>query len=76
MKIEALQEVVVAISEHRSVNATLLQITEYVSQVLRMNLDDSGPLTTDDALVRIWLINTGDQCSRCNMRQECTDQRE
>ena len=76
MKIEALQEVVVAISEHRSVNATLLQITEYVSQVLRMNLDDSGPLTTDDALVRIWLINAGDQCSRCNMRQECPDQRE
>ena len=76
MKIDTLQEVVVAISENRSVNATLLQITEYVSQCLRLNNDDLGPLTTDDALVRIWLIEQGDKCARCNMRQECPDQRE
>ena len=69
MKMDALQEVVVAISEHRSVDATLLQITEYVSQCLRMDHDDLGPLTTDDALVRIWLIEQGDKCARCNMRQ-------
>lgn len=76
MKIEALQEVVVAISEHRSMDATLLQITEYVSQSLRMDNEDVGPLTTDDALVRIWLIELGDKCARCNMRQECPDQHE
>ena len=76
MKMDALQEVVVAISEHRSVDATLLQITEYVSQCLRMDNEDQGPLTTDDALVRIWLIEPGDKCARCNMRSECPDQRE
>ena len=76
MKMAALQEVVVAISEHRSVNATLLQITEYVSQCLRMDHKTTGPLTTEDALVRIWLIEPGDKCARCNMRQECPDQRE
>ncbi len=76
MKIDALQEVVVAISEHRSVDATLLQITEYVSQCLRIDNEDQGPLTADDALVRIWLIEPGDKCARCNMRQECPDQRE
>lgn len=76
MKMGALQEVIVAISEHRSVDATLLQITEYVSQCLRMDHEDMGPLTTDDALVRIWLIEPGDKCARCNMRQECPDQRE
>ena len=76
MKMDALQEVVVAISENRSVDATLLQITEYVSQCLRMDSDDLGPLTTDDALVRIWLIEQGDKCARCNMRSECPDQRE
>ena len=75
MKMEALQEVVVAISEHRSVDATLLQITEYVSQCLRMDSTDTGALTTDDALVRIWLIEAGDHCARCNMRKECPDQR-
>jgi hypothetical protein len=46
MKMDALQEVVVAISEHRSVVATLLQITEYVGQCLRMDRGDFGPLTT------------------------------
>ena len=76
MKMAALQEVVVAISEHRSVNATLLQITEYVSQFLRMDHETTGPLTTEDALVRIWLIEPGDKCARCNMRQDCPDQRE
>lgn len=76
MKMGALQEVIVAISEHRSVDATLLQITEYVSQCLRLDHEDMGPLTTDDALVRIWLIEPGDKCARCNMRQECPDQRE
>jgi transcriptional regulator with GAF, ATPase, and Fis domain len=76
MKMEALQEVVVAISEHRSVDATLLQITEHVSQCLRMDNEDMGPLTTDDALVRIWLIEPGDLCARCNMRNECPDQRQ
>jgi transcriptional regulator with GAF, ATPase, and Fis domain len=76
MKMEALQEVVVAISENRCVDTTLLQITEYVSQCLRMDNDDLGPLTTDDALVRIWLIEGGDKCARCNMRSECPDQRQ
>jgi transcriptional regulator with GAF, ATPase, and Fis domain len=76
MNIDALQDVIVAISEHRSVDATLLQITEHVSQCLRMDHDDLGPLTTDDALVRIWLIEPGDKCARCNLRSECPDQRE
>ena len=76
MKMDALQEVVVAISENRCVDTTLLQITEYVSQCLRMDNEDHGPLTTDDALVRIWLIKQGDKCARCNMRSECPDQRE
>jgi transcriptional regulator with GAF, ATPase, and Fis domain len=76
MNMDALQDVIVAISEHRSVDATLLRITEYVSQCLRMGHETTAPLTTDDALVRIWLIELGDKCARCNMRKECPDQRE
>jgi hypothetical protein len=53
MNMDALQDVIVAISEHRSVDATLLQITEHVSQCLRIDHEDLGPVTTDDALVRI-----------------------
>jgi transcriptional regulator with GAF, ATPase, and Fis domain len=41
-----------------------------------MGHETTAPLTTDDALVRIWLIELGDKCARCNMRKECPDQRE
>lgn len=72
----ALQEVILAISEQRSVDAILLQITEHLGEVLRMDERKSGPLNTDDALVRIWLIEPGDKCAVCNHRLVCPDQRE
>ncbi|MSU59893.1 MAG: AAA family ATPase [Pedosphaera sp.] len=73
---DALQEVILAISEQRSVDAILLQITEHLGQALRMDEGMSGPLTSDDALVRIWLIEPGDKCAVCNHRKVCPDQRE
>ena len=76
MNMDALQEVVLAISEQRSVDAILLQITEHLGQALRLDDQMAGALTTEDALVRIWLIEPGDQCAVCNHRQVCPDQRE
>ncbi len=76
MNIDALQEVILAISEQRSVDAILLQITEHLGQALRVDDRKSGPLTTEDALVRIWLIEPGDKCAICNHREVCPDQRE
>ncbi|MFN0067664.1 MAG: sigma 54-interacting transcriptional regulator [Limisphaerales bacterium] len=76
MNIDALQEVILAISEQRTVDAILLQITEHLGQALRIDDRQSGPLTSEDALVRIWLIEPGDQCAICNHRQVCPDQRE
>lgn len=71
-----LQEVVLSMTQLRSVEEILLQITKQVSQVLRLDEDSEGPLTTDDALVRIWLIEPGDKCAMCNQRNECPDQTE
>ena len=76
MNIDALQEVILAISEQRSVDAILLQITEHLGQALRIDDRESGPLTMEDALVRIWLIEPGDRCADCNHRHVCPDQRE
>jgi transcriptional regulator with GAF, ATPase, and Fis domain len=73
---DALQEVILAISEQRSVKAILLQITEHLGQALRLDDRVTAPLTTDDALVRIWLIEPGDKCAVCNHRLVCPDQRE
>jgi transcriptional regulator with GAF, ATPase, and Fis domain len=73
---DALQEVILAISEQRSVDAILLQITEHLGLALRTDERMSGPLTSDDALVRIWLIEPGDKCAVCNHRAVCPDQRE
>ncbi len=75
MNVDALQEVILAISEQRSVDAILLQITEHLGEALRMDESKSGPLTADDALVRIWLIEPGDKCVVCNHREVCPDQR-
>jgi transcriptional regulator with GAF, ATPase, and Fis domain len=73
---DALQEVILAISEQRSVGGILLQITERLGQALRLDDRVTGPLTAEDALVRIWLIEPGDKCAVCNHRQVCPDQRE
>jgi transcriptional regulator with GAF, ATPase, and Fis domain len=76
VNVDALQEVILAISEQRSVDAILLQITEHLGEALRMDEGKSGPLTSDDALVRIWLIEPGDKCAVCNHREVCPDQRQ
>lgn len=76
MKPDALQEVVLAMTQERTVDKILLQITEHLGQCLRFNEQDTGPLTTDDALVRIWLIEPGDKCAVCNHREICPNQRE
>ena len=74
MKPDALQEVILAMTQENSVDKILLQITEHLGQCLRFDDRDTGPLTTDDALVRIWLIEPGDKCAQCNHREICPDQ--
>ena len=74
MKSDALQEVILAMTQENSVDKILLQITEDLGQCLRFDDQDTGPLTTDDALVRLWLIEPGDKCVQCNHREICPDQ--
>jgi transcriptional regulator with GAF, ATPase, and Fis domain len=76
MKFRGLDEIVLAIAQQNSVETILRQVTEHLSKALRTESEANGPLTADDALVRIWLIGSGDLCAKCNFRHVCPDQRE
>ncbi len=62
MKIEALQPIMLAIAQARSVRQVLQLIVDGVS----------APPNT--ALVRIWLTAPGDLCEDCRFRPQCPDQ--
>jgi transcriptional regulator with GAF, ATPase, and Fis domain len=62
MQIEALQSVILAVAQARSV--------ETVLQMVVQGLSDQPQV----ALARIWLIAPGDICASCRMRSECPDQ--
>ncbi|HVY70625.1 MAG TPA: sigma 54-interacting transcriptional regulator [Verrucomicrobiae bacterium] len=62
MKIEALQSIMLAIGQARSVSQVLQLIAEGVSE------------RPNTALVRIWLTGPGDLCHDCHFRQQCPNQ--
>jgi transcriptional regulator with GAF, ATPase, and Fis domain len=62
MKIEALQPIMLAIAQARSLELVLKQIVDGLGE---------SPTT---ALVRIWLTAPGDLCAQCHFRKECPDQ--
>jgi len=74
MNMDALQDVVLAIAQQRSVAAVLQQIVEQVSDCPQAGFTKKTEACADIALVRIWLIEQGDICAECLMRTECADQ--
>src|SRR5262245_36479933 len=60
MRLEALQEVALAIAQERSLDAILGRLVE-------------GLATEGVALARVWLIDAGDLCATCRLRDECHD---
>jgi len=62
MHIEALQPIILAVAQARSVETVLPMIVRGLSDQPHV------------ALARIWLIAPGDICASCRMRQECPDQ--
>src|SRR5262245_44517871 len=61
MQPASLQEVALAIAEERSLDRILRRLVE-------------GLATDGIALARVWLIDAGDICATCPMRDECLDQ--
>src|SRR5215472_5931043 len=62
MKIESLQAVTKAVAQEREVEKILQTVV-------------NGLFNCEDvALARIWLIDRGDICERCPLRDECPDQ--
>ena len=74
MNMDALQDVVLAIAQQRSVAAVLQQIVEQISDCPQAGFTKKTTACADIALVRIWLIEQGDICAECLMRAECADQ--
>ena len=61
MELESLQALAVAIAEERSFDAILSRLVQ-------------GLVAQGIALARVWLLDPGDMCARCALRQECHDQ--
>ena len=61
MQLQSLQEAALAVAEERSLDRILRRLVE-------------GLATEDVALARVWLIDAGDICSTCPLRNECLDQ--
>ncbi len=76
MTANALEEVVLAIAQQRSIDEVLTQITQRIVACLGGDIETVAPPGPDDALVRIWLVGPGDRCTSCAFRQECPDQRQ
>jgi transcriptional regulator with GAF, ATPase, and Fis domain len=74
MNMNALQDVVLAIAQQRSVAAVLQQIVEMISDCPAEGFTKKTAECADIALVRIWLIDHGDICGECHLRDECKDQ--
>jgi transcriptional regulator with GAF, ATPase, and Fis domain len=74
MNMDALQDVVLAIAQQRSVAGVLQQIVEQISDCPQAGFTKKTAACADIALVRIWLIEQGDICAVCHMRADCRDQ--
>lgn len=74
MNMDALQEVVLAIAEQRSVDQVLQRLVEQIAECPEENFVRKTEACADIALVRIWLIDRGDLCGTCRFRAECPDQ--
>ena len=74
MNMDALQEVVLAIAQQRSVAAVLQRIVEQISDCPEAGFAKKTDGCADIALARIWLIEPGDVCAECRFRRECPDQ--
>lgn len=61
MRLQSLQEVAVAVAEERSLDRILHRLVE-------------GLAVEDVALARVWLLDAGDMCKTCPLRDECRDQ--
>src|SRR6476646_7964701 len=61
MRLQSLQRMALALAEERSL--------EVILQRLVQGLVDEGL-----ALGRVWLLNSGDICAACPLRDECPDQ--
>ena len=73
MNMDALQDVVLAIAQQRSVAAVLQQIVEQISECSDGRFEKKTSSCADIGLVRIWLENSGDICGECQMRADCAD---
>ena len=62
MNPEALQSIMLAVAEGRSMEVILRQIVEGIAE------------KSTAALVRLWLVAPGDLCAECALRSECPDQ--
>ncbi len=74
MNMDALHEVVLAITQQRSVAAVLQHIVEQITDCPESGFEKKTAACADIALVRIWLIERGDLCADCHFRGECPDQ--
>ena len=61
MKLDALQSVLLAVAQERSVETVLAKIVRGIEQ--------QPPI----ALARIWLLGPGDICTECPMQHDCPD---
>jgi transcriptional regulator with GAF, ATPase, and Fis domain len=61
MELQALQQVALAIAQERSLDRILRRLVE-------------GLATEGGALARVWLMDAGDICTTCPLREECHDQ--
>ncbi len=73
MNMEALQDIMLAIAQQRSVAAVLQQIVEQIADCPPSGFSKKTETCADIALVRIWLVEQGDLCAECHFRSECPD---
>ena len=70
---DALQEVVLAIAQQRSVAGVLQRIVEQIADCPEAGFAKKTAACADVALVRIWLTAPGDVCAECHLRKECAE---
>ncbi|MBL9168996.1 MAG: sigma 54-interacting transcriptional regulator [Verrucomicrobiales bacterium] len=74
MNMDALQDIVLAMAEQRSVASVLQLVVEQIADVRRREAERDSEGGADVALVRLWLVRPGDICHTCRFRTECPDQ--
>jgi transcriptional regulator with GAF, ATPase, and Fis domain len=74
MNLDALQDIVLAMAEQRSVASVLQLLVEQIADVRRREAERESEEGADIALVRLWLVRPGDICETCRFRTECPNQ--